>query len=189
MLIVASASPQEALSLVPLARYRFLSGDTTSSDQDVTDALVEAVELIEDYLRRKLANGLHTESLLPVRGKVYPSCKPITAVAEFDVLEGAAISLGLQPRAGTAAVVEYEGGWTAQNIPRTILIAIVETAHELLSSAQSAGTAPAGTYGARNLSVGDVSVFYAEGGGVGVGSGGLPSRVRRSIKKWQTKYL
>ena len=173
--------------IATVERYRDITVDTTSSDNAVTGALVDAQELVEEYLRRPLEEAERTESVRINRnGRVYPKVTPITAVDSDYEIVGHSVK-GVSPGAGevfepyseiTPPVVEltYTGGWTTETLPKTIEKEIVRTAYALLHPS------PGLVRGAKSVSVGDVSISYDKST---VNMDDLDDTSRRRLKRYR----
>lgn len=156
------------MTLLDVAAYRRLTGDSTTPDATVTAALTDAQRLVEEYLRRPLEKAERTEQLRVYRlgdGRriVYPSATPITAVPAGLIVEGVGVT-GQDLLSGFAAwlgsetghtSLTYTGGYTAAQLPLTIGREIARLAQQLT---QPVAAVPAG---ATDVRVGDVSVSYA----------------------------
>lgn len=162
--------------LVLPATYAIVTGDTTSGNTAVEDALADATALLEEKLERKLAEQELTERLLPdSEGRLYPTVTPIVSAPGFtvygDVIVGGPFwtSPGFtlyDPRAQvtyTGGYVERSANPTAANIlPKHVEIDLCWAAYTLLHPAELAAiqAAPAG---ASSRSVGDASVTLKQG--------------------------
>lgn len=178
--------------LVPIAEYRRITLDTTSTNSAISGALIEATGLVEEYLGRFLISTQRTETLAMDRyGRVYPSAVPITAVAttgltnEGHALAGATadetINLVLEPVLGRPpqSTITYTGGFTSDTVPRTIQRRICWEAYTILRADQLA-TVPAG---ATAVSIGDASLTFGSGG-AGVS---LSDVTRRELRLWRRR--
>jgi hypothetical protein len=168
-------------TLVSLAAYRRLTGDTSTADDTVTAALADAEKLIAEYLRRPLDRQERTERCRLYRQDsggfgagwaAYPSATPIDAEATTGyTVEGVAL-VGVGPDDGPwmygqydspgYATVTYTGGWTAETLPLTIAREIARTARALTTASATAVLA-----GAASVKVGDISVAFGSGGAAG----------------------
>lgn len=106
--------------MITTDRYRLFTGDTSSGEDDVTEALTAAQELLEEFLDRPLEYDERTEHLRPDRqGRLWPRATPIVTVDDGYEIDGLAViggtpffpSLGFL---GSASAVEitYSGGWS-----------------------------------------------------------------------------
>lgn len=152
------------LGAVTVAAYRIRTGDNTTPGTEVTGALLEAEELLEGTLRRKLASEERTETcVIYPDGRIYPSAYPITA-ADFTIdgraLRGATPDGGpfigvFEPVDSRRATVTYTGGFTDETFPRRLAHAVYDLAKGIVDG-------PSGLAGwATSASVGDVSVSGA----------------------------
>lgn len=178
-----------ALGALTIAKYRVHTGDDTTPGTFVSGALVEAEELLEGELRRKLASESRTEAVrIAADGSVYPPAYPITAATGLTIdgrrLVGATPDLDtfvalIDSWADTVrrATVTWTGGFTAADgdapLPRVLEHALYDIARGLVESAP----VPA-LVGASAASVGDVSVSWpVPTGGLDALAPGLTQRV------------
>lgn len=184
-------------TLVDVATYRRLTGDTVSDDTAAGDALADAQQLVEEYLRRPLEHAERTERLRLYRydsagagigasWAVYPKATPIDVAATTGyTVEGAAL-VGISPddgpwivgsyEPGGYATVTYTGGWTVDTLPLTIAREISRTAKALTRPALSEVMANAGS-----VRVGDISASISSSSGTldGISETRLRPYVRR----------
>lgn len=159
------------MSLLSIERYRQLTLDTSSSDDDVTQAITDATSLIEDELGGRGLEAIErTETLELMAGnRVYPTCWPLVSVSipADGEIDGYSIkNVFLEATFGdlpgpffddvTSIDVTYVGGWTDETIPTRLAMAIAVTTRNLLA-ALSTSLSP---MGAKSVKVGDVSVTY-----------------------------
>jgi hypothetical protein len=174
------------LTLVSNVRYRNLTGDLQTPEDEVTEGLADAQREVEEYLRRPLESLERTESLrVYANGRVYPKATPITAVPDgYTVEESAVVAGGVAGAVPWPGVVggpttmdlTYTGGYDPLTLPRELERAICETAFS--NMVEETPDLPSGVTSAR---VGDASVtFQSPTGGAGV-----PSHVRARIKRWR----
>lgn len=188
------------LGAVTVAGYRLRTGDATSLSSAVSAAIEEAEEMLEEELRRGLANEERTETLriYPTygetvdlwawSGRVYPRAWPITAstlVIDGRALFGATpdnhpFTGIVEPVVTPRATITYTGGFTAATLPVTLAQAIYDLAKPLAQE-----EAPA-LVGASSMRVGDVSVTYTETPSTGIDAlvPGLSLRIRRYRNRW-----
>jgi hypothetical protein len=90
--------------------YRRVTGDLSSYDGDVMDALVDAQNEFLNQTGRKIELGTYTEDL-PVYddGRVYPSATPVTGVLDPPDATHDTISIAVAAAPGTLAAAAY--GW------------------------------------------------------------------------------
>lgn len=163
------------MSLVTVARYQAITGDTGTAAASVSALVEEAVDMLEEDLGRPIESAERTEVMWYDRaGFVYPLALPITAAVGWTI-EGTALRDGTvavtSPWPGSTETVSvtYTGGFverTANPGAANVLPAHIErdlawAAYALGHADQVAAGVPAG---ARSVAVGDVSVsFGAEG--------------------------
>ena len=144
--------------LVLPATYATVTGDTTSGNTAVEDALADATALLEEKLERKLAEQEVTERLLPDgEGRLYPTVTPIVSAPGFTLYD---------PRAAvtyTGGYVERSANPDAANIlPKHVEIDLCWAAYTLLHPASLAAI-QATPAGATSRSVGDASLTLRQG--------------------------
>lgn len=181
-------------SLVTLDDYQRITHDTTSSEDDVTDALAAAQDLVAEYIRRpnRLAHGTYTDRLrlYLVDGIriVYPIATPVASAANgLTVLDGRAVAgawtddsplidgilgVGTPPY----ATVTYTGGWTEVTLPETVRREIAKTAR--LSLQPSTLNVPVG---ATSVRVGDVAVGFGSSAAAGAE---LTDASRKALRRY-----
>lgn len=166
--------------MITAVRYAAITGDTDTAASAVEEAVVEAVELLEEELGRPLANAERTESMRPDRqGRLWPRATPITDSGDYET-EGLALLSApfgwpsIVNPTGTVSVT-YTGGWadpTADGfdpdgdnpptLPQCIQRDLAWAAYRLLHPvAPGASVAPAG---ATSLRLGDAAVTYGPDG-------------------------
>lgn len=179
-------------TLVSIAAYRRLTGDTTTADPDVTEKLTDAEQLVAEYLRRPLPAAERTERLKMYRDGgldggwvVYPKATPLDPDATTGyTVEGAAL-VGVSPddgpwfygsyESGGYATVTYTGGWTEETLPLTVAREIARTARALLTPAASVALV-----GATSARVGDIAVSNP----TGLTGGGLDGASQQALKPY-----
>lgn len=160
------------MSLVTIARYRAITGDTASHSVEVSAKLELAGELLADALDRELEEAERTETLWPTRdGWLWPSCVPLVSCASHtidgDGLHGGVFGM-TWPDETDAVTVTYTGGWVersanpsaANRLPAYIEADIANAAQQLLG----AGTASAYPAGATSVRLGDAAVTFGPDG-------------------------
>jgi hypothetical protein len=169
------------MPLVLATRYASITGDTDTAASAVEEALVEAIDALEDVLDRPLAEEERTELLRPYRdGRLWPRATPITDGGDYQVDgEGLRYStpwpaapFGVLGDEQTGVSVTYTGGFVERShednidapnrLPTYIERDLCFAAWRLLHPpALTASNVPAGAVSAQ---VGDVSVSYGPGG-------------------------
>lgn len=160
------------MSVVTLARYRTITGDTASASGLVEQALADAQADLEEDLDRPLESAERTERLRLYSTTrhgwvVYPRAHPITDAGDLTIA-GAAV-YGASPLGSPIfggddpgfAEVTYTGGYTASTVPRCIEQDIAWAAHTRLHPAVPVQV------GATAVSLGDASVSFGAGGARG----------------------
>lgn len=157
------------MTLVSVAVYQRLTGDTTTDTDTALLRLTDAQELVAEHLRRPVESAEHVDErlrLYSVRGvwTVYPAATPVTVVPSGYLVQGAAV-VGAAPvgfdawSAGGEAqwtTLTYTGGWTDTTVPITVARAIARTAQQL-------GQTSPFPAGARSVSLGDASASFDPG--------------------------
>lgn len=157
------------MSIVTIAEYRSVTGDTVTASGTVQDLLDDAEQDLEEFLDRPLALGTYTHRLRVYserRGLVsYAKATPITDPGDYTQAGNALV--GTSPTGGpfdlsdpAYADVTYTGGWTNATLPRCIRHDVIWAARE--AARGEAARVPAG---ATSVSVGDASVSYGPTGG------------------------
>lgn len=178
-----------SLGAVTVKAYRLHTADETNPDSIVTGALVEAEELLEDELRRKLASQERTGTFtIYSDGRIYPDAYPITTATL--PIDGRALCgstpdvtafIGYFPNdPPNYATVTWTGGYTAGTLPRSLENAV----YDLAAGVMAESLVPVG---AGSISVGDVSVSSVVSGRGGIDAvvPNLSTRVRR----YQNRFL
>jgi hypothetical protein len=159
--------------------YRRLSGDLTSYDGEVNDALAAAQRTAEQFCGREFDLATRTESVrVFADGRAYPASFPIQSVVSPAnvTIDGAAVVLGwfgtawdpavnwLTPNYGLSArheimrTITYVGGYAVGNVPPDLTSAVCRLAANILT--------PAGAVlpdGVTSVSVGDLSITSRAG--------------------------
>ncbi|QQS25155.1 MAG: hypothetical protein IPM43_01825 [Actinomycetota bacterium] len=162
------------MSLVTVARYRAITGDTATTASTVTARIEDAVDLLEEVLDRPLESAERTEALTPTRdGKLWPRAVPVTDPGDYTV-DGLALKGGMF--GSTTFTVTYTGGWVepsadpsaTNRLPVCIEEDLAWAAHALIHPGPGLDV-PAG---ATSVQLGDVSVSF-RGGAPGVNRSGI----------------
>jgi hypothetical protein len=167
-------------ALVTNERYVALTGDSDSSKNAITQALIDAQEMLEESLGRGLAEEERTERL-PIYyssvfdgGRVYPRCTPITTADDYTIVDSYTLS-GASPSDtpffGTTdqyGEITYTGGYIERTavddenpnptnkLPAYVESDIIWAAYSLLHAAVMSQI----PNGAKSVSVGDLSVTF-----------------------------
>lgn len=185
-----------SLGAVTVDGYRLRTGDRDSDDVDVSGALLDAQDRIEEELNRSLALDERTETMrLWPYGRVYPKAWPLLScttntidgrallgaapdVQQFLTLVDASDDVYHDPSGPTPrATITYRGGFddgsVGTKLPRMLADALYDLAHALITDA------PAMLVGAASVSVGDVSIsgMTPAGSGIDAYVPGLSSRI------------
>lgn len=177
--------------LVTLARYRAITGDTTTNDSTVTARIEEATEALADELGRPLEHDERTESLFPTRdGYLWPKATPITDGGDYEV-DGHGLKSTTPWPVGSFfgepgyVSVTYSGGFVertanpdATNRLPSYMERDIAFAAKALIDADTPLAVPAG---ATSATVGDVAVSY--------GPGGAPGSVDALTGAWSRRTL
>ncbi len=165
--------------LVTVARYRVITGDTTTAASAASAAIEDATSLLSEALGRPeaLKSEARTETMhVDTAGVVRPLAVPVTVAAGYDfdtaALYGASPDStpfrGIEASDLPATVsVTYTGGWVertanpsaANRLPSAMEIDIAHAAYRLTHP--TIGSVPAG---ASSVSLGDASVSYGPSG-------------------------
>lgn len=152
--------------MITADRYAVLTGDSTSVEADVDQAVTDATALLVEYLGRGLAYGEHVESLVPDRdGRLWPRVTPID-VAEGWTIDGLAL-LGTRLAwfwGEETVEVTYTGGWAdareatpdGPDLPTVLQRDLAMAAYRLLHPTIS--TLNQITPGATSVRLGDAAV-------------------------------
>jgi hypothetical protein len=169
--------------LVTVDRYRTVTGDHDTPTDVVADRLDEAVDLCEDTLLRPLAALSRTERMVPTRdGRLWPRCTPLVAAPGYDIdgyalLPSAFTLLDFTGRT-TAVTVTYTGGFVERSAnPAATNRLPIHIERDVCWVAKALDPAFASTVaalppGARSVSLGDISVTFAD-----TADGAVPSMV------------
>lgn len=156
------------MSLVTIAEYQSVTGDTATASGTVQEFLDDAEQDLVEYLDRPLEHDTYTHRLRVYsekRGLVsYAKATPVTDPGVYTSAGNALV--GTSPSGGpfdlsdpAYADVTYTGGWTNATLPRCIRNDICWAARQ--AARGEAARVPAG---ATSVSLGDASVSYATGG-------------------------
>lgn len=173
------------MSLVTLARYRAITGDTATADTAVTALIEEATLKLEEDLGRPLESAERIEAMWPDRnGWLFPLALPITVAAGWTIdgnaLRGGAWPLTSWPESTDYVSVTYTGGYvertanpTAPNALPLCIERDIAWAAYTLANPESIPIPS----GASSVSVGDISISF---GSRGVRATGDDLRIRWS---------
>lgn len=158
------------MSVITIARYRAITGDTASQAVAASAAIEAAEDLLADALGRELESAERTETLWPTRdGYVWPSCTPITAATGYTI-DGDGLTGVLGPGwpDSTGSVeVTYTGGWVERTANPTAAHRLPSYIERDLAFAAQALLAPSpSTYpvGAVSVRLGDAAVTFGPDG-------------------------
>lgn len=184
--------------LVTLTTYRTITGDTSSSESAVAEAVARAEEELAEALDRPLDEGLRTERMDPTRdGWLWPRATPITEVT--DPAGWTINGIGLEPGGyggwpcRTSVDVTYMGGWVERTanpaatnrLPICIEEDLAWRARAILQGADADGIDPADIpAGATSVRLGDASVTFGPAGAPGSAAG-----YERAGRRWSRRTL
>ena len=191
------------MAVVTVARYRLLTGDTTTDATTVSARIDDATEMVEEELDRPLELKERTETLRldgDTHGwatwRAYPRSTPIVSIPadvgyriEDDVtLANASPDTGYwwswtTCQEAPRSTLTWTGGFTSDTLPKKLESAICDLAAALTRASSGAAFVPVG---ASSVRVGDVTISYGSTSVTGgAGSGlemyvpGLWDRIRR----------
>lgn len=175
--------------IISLARYRVITGDSTTSDALATARIEEATELLEDALDRELAEASRTESLFPTRdGRLWPRCTPITSAGGWTI-DGETLigpfGPGWPNDTGRVSVT-YTGGFverTANPTATNRLPSYVERDIAFAALALAPPTTSSVPAGAVSVRLGDAAVTFGPNGAPAPGVGQV--RWSRRTLSWR----
>lgn len=175
--------------LVSVATYRRITGDTSTSDDNVEEALNDALALVQDELNgRLLEHDERTETLSVKNGYVYPIATPISYADDY-VIKGASVAVPSSAITFGAPAQEfeltYQGGFTEASLPRVLRNAIINTAADQLKDATPTTGYPDG---AVSVKVGDTSVTFKDPIG-STSSRIIREDVAASIRKYRHGWI
>jgi hypothetical protein len=149
------------------AKYRSLTGDSTTADADVDAALADAQRDLEERTERLFESATRTETLrVSPSGRVYPKATPITSVTTpaNSTIDGNGIVVGgfLNIFTGeySTIAVTYTGGYSAETMPVRVVKLVARMAYAELHENSLIPS------GATRVKVGDVEVAGANLGAV-----------------------
>lgn len=155
-----------------VAEYRAITQDMNSFDGDVQRALEVAQQRFEQETFRHFERGEYTEKArIHGNGQIYPRTTPVVSTGSWHIPNGMYFVNGY-----AEAEITYVGGFTAEEMPQDVKIAVAETAKNSLREAES--SIPVG---ATRVRVGDVSF---SGSTLGDNTD-LPDSVKATIRKWR----
>lgn len=165
------------MSLVTYARYRVITGDTTSAATAVTAAIDDAQALLEERLQRELAQGERIERMYPdSNGRLYPHVTPIVTpptglLADGDILysTGPFRTVPDFIFEGNWVDLTYTGGYlertanpnAANRLPEHVERDLALTAYVLVNRSLPAALIPVGASMAR---LGDAHIVFGSHG-------------------------
>lgn len=173
------------MTLLTNQRYRQLTGDYRTPEDEVTLGLTTAQREVEEWLRRPLESLERTEDLIVYsNGRVYPKATPVTIVPSGYQIRGNGVVAGpgsglpwpLDTTEAPRLSLTYTGGWTQSTLPRELERAIAETA---LADLQ--GPLSEVPVGAKAVSLGDASITFEGSAERAV----IPAHVQRRIRRWR----
>ncbi|MGK2948991.1 MAG: hypothetical protein ACSLFP_10480 [Acidimicrobiales bacterium] len=179
--------------MITVEQYRRTTGDTSTSDEDVTANVAEAVELLEDYLDRPLAEDERTEAMRPDRwGRLWPKATPLITATGYEI-DGLAL-VGASPFGPTISFIDpsssiditYTGGWADPNavgyddeatnqLPGGIARDLAWAAHRLANPTAGAAEFANLPVGATSVRLGDAAIGFGGGGAGAVATGDTDS--------------
>lgn len=174
------------MSIITIAEYRFVTGDTATASGTVQDWLDDTEADLEEFLDRPLHfDGterckINWERRGPV---VYPRATPIldpgTLTLAGNALVGASpVDDPFATSDPAYADVTYEGGWTLATLPRAIRNDVCWAARQAIR-----GEAARVPVGASSVSLGDAAVSY---GGTGAPDG--DARWSRQTRRYRRRH-
>lgn len=124
------------MAICSRAKYREITGDTTTSDADVDSALADAQEDLEEQTDRFYESATRTESLLLDKdGYVYPKALPVVSVSVPTVttVDGNRVLIGslinISEVVDTRVSVTYVGGYAAADLPFRLVKLVARMAY------------------------------------------------------------
>ena len=187
--VVDATAVEDAATLVGVDKYRFVTGDTETIAGDVSDALGLALEVVEEYLGRRLALDEYTETLPVLKYRVYPTHTPVVAATGY-LVRGNALVVGWEnwDTSGTYATITYTGGYDATTLPTRLAMAICNLAQSFIEDAKPA-TESAVPEGITSIGLGDLRVTYGNSTGASSGTKELPADIRQSIRAYKKQRV
>jgi hypothetical protein len=163
------------MSVLTIARYRAITGDTATESATVSARIEDAEELLADALDRELEQATRTERLWPTRdGYLWPSCLPLISATGYTI-DGYGLvgTFGPGWPDETGAVdVTYVGGWVERSANPTApnrLPAYIE--RDLAYCTYTLCNPSLAQYpeGATSVRLGDAAVTFGPDGAPGLG--------------------
>jgi len=158
------------MSLLTDARYRTITGDNSSTTEDVATAIADATDLLADALDRELEEAERTETLWPTRdGYVWPTCVPIMVATGYTI-DGDGLTGVLGPGwpdATGSVDVTYTGGWverTANPNAANRLPSYIERDLALATQSLLAPSPQQYPVGATSVRLGDAAITFGPDG-------------------------
>lgn len=165
--------------MISVERYRQITGDLDSNDPEVERCVTDAVELLQEYLGRELAEAERTEAMRPDRqGRLWPKVTPILIATGYTI-DGLAL-VGSSPFSPAVDFIDptssievtYTGGWVDQSVdgydtaatnqpPGCIVRDLALAAHRLAHPAVVSSDFPEG---ATSVRLGDAAVTFGPSG-------------------------
>lgn len=167
--------------MIRVDRYRQITGDFASTDAEVERCITDAVELLEGYLDRPLAEAERAENMRPDRrGRLWPKATPILEADGFEI-DGISLT-GTAPFGPLASFIDptsfitvtYTGGWTDERpddwtagvtpvLPYCIARDLAFAANRMANPA-GVTTATGFPAGATSVRLGDAAVTFGTSG-------------------------
>lgn len=164
------------MTVLTVARYRAITGDTTTESGTVSARIEDAEELLADALGRELEEAERVETLWPTRdGYLWPSCTPIVAATGYTIDGNGLVGTfgpGWPDETGSVEVT-YTGGWVERSanpnatnrLPAYMERDLALMAHSLIDPSPSEFPV-----GATSVRLGDAAVTFGPGGAPGRGA-------------------
>jgi hypothetical protein len=183
------------VTILTLAKYRALTGDSTTDDAVVEAMLPVAQDVAELELGRAglLEAGDHTETLDVWSGDSGPWAAP-TAVplADDEPLRiapgvtrlkaqgfvGWSGYHGARPTWVARATITYSGGYDSATAPASLLLGLARVTRSLLGADPALAGVPAG---AKSVTVGDASISFA----APVGGSAIPADAVALLRRYR----
>lgn len=165
--------------MITVERYQAITGDTSTDDEIVQQAIDDATAELEEYLDRPLVEAERTETLRPDRrGRLWPRATPLVSAEGYEIdglaLTGAAPfgSIGSPFDPATGVEVTYTGGWaTADDLPICIQRDLAMVAYRFAHPAAGMAALSEVPAGASSVRLGDAAVTFGPGGAGAAGAG------------------
>lgn len=177
--------------LVTIARYKAITGDTTTGDPAISAAIEDATDRLEERLDRPMRSASRSETMYPDKmGRAYPHAVPIT-VADGYTIDGYSLTgawpwpwFDIVTDSRIAPAITYTGGWVERSANPTAPNRLPAHFEEDIAWAAYALTHPQPDspypVGAVSVTLGDASVSF--------GPGGAPAPNRSGIR-WSRQTL